>query len=291
MSTPLPYLGSTRQTKNALNNTMLINQLFEDAESDARRSRLADDVFQSALSYLYKLDKQDGTLPTTVLGGKNIPCLPAEDYDAPGIFSDMIFVFQPNEYAMGGQAVKMKHKVGGRYTYFVLVGVEGPSLKEIIKSLRYERVDQVVRHELQHILDYKRFKGDVLKSREPNFKVADGGIKPSERNDDERRDYHNSSAETNAYFHNMAEPLLQRIRFMQKHGADMVGIFSPLERDFRAYLAANLKINHGILKRHWDNLTEENKRKVLSRLSKLFDLYWQMAAKYTDNPEEVTTNV
>ncbi len=268
---------------------MLLDQLFEDAEADARRSKSADLVFQRAMSHLYRLQKAGQKLPTAVFEGKNIPCLPAEDFDAPGMFHDLLFVFPNNEYAMGGKAVQLKERIGGRYRFIVVINVDGDTLDEIIKALRYDRVDTVVRHELQHIIDYKRYKGDVFKSREPNFKGLEG------EKDFDRAAYHNSSAELNAYFHNMAEPLLKRIRFMQDHGVDMVGIFPELPRDFRKYLTEHLKTSYGVLKKHWDALTTENRNKVFTRLHKLFELYWKMVdahaaeqAKYSqDNPTEV----
>ncbi|PZR79775.1 MAG: hypothetical protein DI537_40665, partial [Stutzerimonas stutzeri] len=83
---------------------MLLDQLFEDAEADARRSKLADIVFQSAMSHLYKLQKEGRSLPTSIYEGKNIPCLPAEDFNPPQMFHDMLFVFPNNDYAMGGKA-------------------------------------------------------------------------------------------------------------------------------------------------------------------------------------------
>ena len=263
---------------------MLINHLFEDAESDASRSVLADRVFQSAVKHLYALQRAGEQLPTAIYGGKNLPCLPAEDFDPPAMFKDCVFIFQPNDYAMGGKAAKLAKKIGGRYQYLVIIEVEGASVDEIIKSLRYDRVETVVRHELQHIVDYKRYKGDIFKSREPNFKTD------NKMSDEFRKGYHNSSAETNAYFHNLAEPLLKRIRFMKQHGAEMAEIFPPLPRDFPSYLKEHLRNNnYGVLKLHWENLTEANKRKALARLSKLFSLYWQIidtAAKST--PPEMT---
>jgi hypothetical protein len=266
---------------------MLLNHLFEDAESDVRRSLNADRLYQNATAHLYRLIKAGEKLPTAIFGGKDVPCLPAQDYNAPAFFHDVIMLFPNNEYAMGGKAVQMKEKLGGRYRFLVIINVDGDTTDEIWKALRYDRVETVVRHELQHIIDFKRRKGDIFKTREPNFKDNAGSMSP-----EERRAYHNSSAETNAYFHNLAEPLLARIRLMQKSGVEMAGLFPDLSRDFREYLTKNLANKHGVLKQHWEAISEENRRKVFARLSKLFSLYWQMVdaheaekAKYSQSEE------
>jgi hypothetical protein len=268
---------------------MLLAHLFEDAESDVRRSLNADKLFQSVTAHIYRLYKAGEKLPTAIYNGENVPCLPAEDFDASPFFRDVLLIFPNNTYAMGGKASQVQELIGGRYRFIVTVNVDGDTTEEIWIALRYDRVETVVRHELQHIIDFKRRKGDIFKTREPNFNQEDTLSTP-----EKTVAYHNSSAETNAYFHNLAEPLLKRIRFMQEHGVDMVGIFPDLPRDFRAYLTDHLSNKYGVLKRHWEALTEENRRKVFSRLSKLFTLYWKMLdahaaeqAKYSETPGEV----
>ncbi len=252
---------------------MKVSRFFEDAQWDVKRSKRADDIFQKIKGHLYKLDKAETPLPMVEFEGEDMPCLFLNIFDQ-GYFADTGFIFKPSDYAMTGKALAQKPH-GGTYRYWVIVEVDGGTPGEILKSLRYSRVDLVVRHELQHIIDYKRYKVNfALRGK----KLAKGEVDPVQ--------YHNDPLEQNAYFHNLAEPLLHRLRFMEQHGEDQVGIFDPLPKDFRAYLLDHLTPRYGILKKHWDALSENKRRRAISRTKQLFDLFWERAAKYVNNEQE-----
>lgn len=259
---------------------MLLVELFEDANKDTARSEIADQYLKNASGHLWKMMKAGEALPTAVYQGKNLPCLPAEEFDCPPLFRKVLMIFKPSDYAMAGKAIMLKEPVGG-YRFLLIVEVDGETTQDVWKSLRYDRVQDIIRHELQHITDFRRWQGkDIFQAR---------GVDPSADSQHKSpQAYHNDDLELNAFFHNLAEPLLNRIRFLRKHGLEAAGLFDPIPRDFREWLAQRAASLHGLVKRHWQSLREANKRRAIARLKNLFDLYWKEVDDLTSRSDAPT---
>lgn len=243
----------------------------EDAESDLMRSVRAEDFMLAIKKYLYNLEDQK--LDTANINGVDHPVIWGKDVWGPGFFGDVLVAFYEDRRPYAGRAFKIPNN---RYRYGIKIGVDDMSSTRLIYyALTDSKISQTVQHELQHIIDYKR-KKDKREKDKKSFSDYDNP------KDDELSDYYNSPAELNAYFHNIAEPLLSRMRFIQKHGLEAAQIYPDLEDNFRDYYTNHVVNMTGRYQPFWNNLNELNRRKVIKRLKNLFDLFVEFQAKYAD---------
>ena len=244
-----------------------MNLVIEGAEDDVRRSAIADSFINSLLHYLYH---KEGILPTTILDGRKCPLVDSEMLNLKGIFGDLVVVFFDHETNFTGRAARIHPTSNNSNRYVVFLKVDGLSPREIYYSLCRDRRRDTFRHEMVHILDKKRRK-TKKPFGEPETADSDGKSV-------DLTAYFNNSQELNAYFHNIAEPILARMRWMSKHGPDHVGLFPNLPDDYREFLADRLTFISGPERDFWLHLTKTNKRKVISRLSRLYDLFQKAIA-------------
>lgn len=287
---------------------MLLSHLFEDAESDLRRSQMAYEFVQKLTSYLFKLDKEGRTVEQLrkYVVSRDVP----NGY--PGVMSDsfgyengllrgVLVCFRHNDYPeTNGSAAPITN--GGSVRYVVQMDVNAKDMKTLAYSVGGSNGRTVLSHELAHVIDYTRFKNKKgISTREiVRTKKAVKDMSPEERgahHDKEISVYHNDSLERNAFFHNMAEPLLMRMRFLQSD-SPALEFLDLIPRDFREYFNTSIKRQYGVVGQHWKYVSEDGKRRIVSRLHNLFDLFWKSLdaheaekAKYSEDSEKVENNV
>ncbi len=285
--------------------SMLLDHLFEDAEADTRRSRLAYDFINELYGFLYNHSVNgseiDDVLERVKIGstGAYQYCIRPSEFGAPPVFRQVLLAFRHDDIPdVSGSANVLQTPWNGLH-YLVTMDADTRSLSGILRSINSTEGRTTLHHELQHVLDYRRFKrpeainNREIKDAKVKFQAATKDAISADEIDGHRKEYlkvyHNDNLEMNAFFHNLAEPVLSRLRFFLKNDFVADQLFPrELTRDFREYLKDTVASKQwGIVAQHWSNISEPNKRKVISRLKKLFDLYWEMKDKY-DQTNEVT---
>ena len=241
---------------------MLINQLFEDANLDISMSHDIDELRNKMYSYLYKRkDDPSFRMTTAVYKGKEQDALMVRDVDPDSVFADVILIFNyVDGYGIGG-VMSPRDIPAYNIKYLVALDAIDKGVAGALKTLWVDRSAATFRHEFVHVLDFKRRKEsqDKIKS-----------TTPKDDSDLEKARYANNPLERNAFFHNLAEPLLNRLRFIHKGGKDTLGLFNPIENDFNGWLKKETSKSLGSTKRWWDHLSPDNKRKAIARIYKLF---------------------
>ncbi len=253
----------------------------EDAKDDVLFSQFGENLLNAVVSFLYKFDETD-KLPTVDLHNRSCPYVDSTMFQAKGVWHDVMVIFFNHTTSFDGRAAKVHSVFDGHKTrYAIFIRIEGGmSSKELYRALCNSKVRNTFRHEAQHIMDKKR---RLVKppEGEPEAETNDTA------GDRDLGKYFNNPMELNAYFHNVAEPILQRLRWMhQVGGHDTIGLFDELPTDYRAYLALRLTELRGTHKMFWDHLNEVNKRKVITRLMKLYDLFDETLAAYKEQGDK-----
>ena len=109
-----------------------------------------------------------------------------------------------------------------------------------------------------HVMDDVRYKSTNAKFVDPKNKEQ----------------YYNDPAELNAYFHNIAEPLLDTLKMVKQEGLDILKLSPEIPTDFRVFVADRVKtLRHEPLKQFWAHLNDRNRRRLVSRLHSLHSEY------------------
>lgn len=260
---------------------MLLRDLFEDSEQDVSASQLGDKLRTALYGYIYNLRQEkgdDAKLGAVVpIDGKEYPCMPVSDLSQRYRFRDLqdvLIVFRPQEegqWSVGGYAQSLRHPVNG-INYLVVIDCFGETLRHLQNSLGADRVAHVFRHELQHILDFKRYKNDEFRpgrTSKSNYKRAE----------EDERAYHNHPLERNAYWHNLAEPILNNLRFMAGYINDpeMWELLSNnIPRDFSEFLKTAMLRAPGATKNNMARLSKQNRKRAIARLYQLHQYYFRL---------------
>lgn len=238
----------------------------EAAQDDMRRSQMAEDLLHIIMGFLYK---NPHPLPTAQTPeGKIAHIVYPNMMDVRGLFGTTGIAFVTNT-AYNGRAVllhsssNLSHE-GNKLNYLIMIRVDDDSdNRALYHQLCRSDIRDTFRHEAQHIIDMRRRK---------TKKSQDGEIKTDGNSTKEPEDYFNSPEELNAFFHNVAEPILERLRWLHKHGSDHHGILSDLPDTYQEFLSQRLVQLYGSKRLFWQYANQTNKRKVISRLARLYDL-------------------
>lgn len=268
--------------------------LVEAAEDDLRRSDLAQDLSNALVSRLNAMQKAERTikdLQQVQLNDQIFYAIFGSDLDLPAIIRPILVAFRHADFPGNNGSAAMVDNPTPYLKYVIKMEADTTSLKSLMHSIMSASGKLVLHHEVQHILDYTRFKDKKGISDRTIVKLkkqSSAGLPPEEAaafNDKKYQAYHNDTLELNAYFHNMAEPLLSRLRLMKRQGFGMHGLLSPIPRDFREYLRDTITgRTHGIVAQHWAAISEKNKRRAIARLKQLFDMFWE----WVDEHEKAT---
>lgn len=271
---------------------MRLRDLFEAVEDDISASDLADTLRSRLYTYLYQL-KQDGvervphyiqTRKKQGMPAKEYPIIAVRQFPARHLLRDLqdvAFVFDHHDGFMSGQHRHRKEGTWG-IKHFVWIESFGESVSDILTTVANDHMTTVLRHEIQHVLDAKRFKGDP-------FKYAVKGEENSTfKGENNLRQYHNEPTEQNAYWHNLAEPLLKRLRFMAEYPENEDNIWAlldPLPEDFGAFLEQTVRSAPSAVARHFKRLTGQNRKRAISRLYLMHKKYWELMRAHPGNAE------
>jgi hypothetical protein len=247
--------------------------ITEDAKTDVIYSKIVDKLRIQLYEYLYRSLEADANfqLPIAVYKGEDIPCIIIREVVKGGPFQDTLVMFQYTDgYGLSGKAIAFQTPVHG-CNYAVVIAALGETVSKIMNTLSVDRTAAIFRHEFIHVMDFKRYKGRVFDRpgrNGPQYEPND----PEEHKQAERERYYNSAEELNAFFHNLAEPLLNQHRFVNDD-PEAAEFFDPLPDNFTDYLAKVTGRLMGETKRFWQHLTPANKRKLTTRLYRLFQDY------------------
>lgn len=249
----------------------------EAPEDDVRRSDIAERLINACISFLHRRTE---ALPTTEAMGDTYPIVTGPMVGAEGIFGGLVIAFFEDQRTYSGRASNIYGS--DKWKQMIFIKVDDLSTpRQIMYSLQNARTRSTLRHEIQHVLDRIRRKKKTVFTGASQKSNADDGFEK----------YYNSPSELNAYFHNVAEPLLERIRFVQKHGIELEGLFGHVSMDFREWFTTRIASLPATEASFWKWLSDQNKRKVIKRLEKLHALYVKLnaasKAKYSEETEEI----
>lgn len=173
-------------------------------------------------------------------------------------YSHLAFFFSPQGPS---RLVGLKEPISGVTEFIMLRG--GPEPINVLRALNDHR-STVFIHEFTHSLDHSRFKGDLFKNAATDDSAVDIPF--------DKQKYHNSPPELNAYFTEIAQPLLDRLAMMKvENDPELLGLYPDLPNTFDEFFKQRIRQLpiHG--KKHLELLTEKNKRRLLSRLLALYN--------------------
>ena len=251
---------------------MHINEASQD---DLRRSLLGNELLMGLVSYLWNKPK-DETPTTSIIFGRPFVCISANEMsNTRGIFHDVMIAI--TDHHMGdpsGSVTRVTPVNGIRYIIKIFLHLDHiGSWHDIYAAMCANDRRDTFRHEAQHILDIKRYHDKE-------------GLQST--TDLSREEYFNSPLELNAFFHNIAEPVLSHLRFLYEHPIGFE-FFTRLPDDYRAFLSYRIAHLTGSHRSFWDHLTDVNKKRVISRLKKLYDLYIDTCRIY-DEKHKLTSD-
>lgn len=248
--------------------------IVEGVEDDLARSGIVDGLLGKLWNYLHdSLDANpDFTLGKSTLmlkqGERTTPSIMVKEF-APerGIFGDVLICFVPNDDMEVSGRVRVVTGSDSRIGYVVDIDLPTRNgeftTRHIADQIGSVSAGRVFRHEFQHVLDMKRFKDKDARTTADRRWPADSQTW-TEKN---FSDYFNSPKEFNAFFHNIATPLLGAINAIERFGLDRASHYKGLiELDFHEWVRNTLILGSATERRFWASLTAQNKRRALNRL-------------------------
>jgi hypothetical protein len=230
---------------------MFLCDLFEDVKSDIKYSKEAENIIFSIYNYLYnELDANPKfELPELEWRGKTSLCFVVGEIDKK--YDDLLIIFRKLRPTVGAS---LAHISDSRFKFLIILNIEGD--ENYIKSrLLNKNIQQSFIHELQHYFDIKRYKN----RDEPDASYDEEG----EMSDPVfLSNYYNNSLEYNAYFHNIAEPLLYILRIDAEIAREFADSFD-FKEDFNEFLKSSIK---GRNLKIFNHFNETYRKKMLKRL-------------------------
>ena len=241
----------------------LLASLQESVQSDRDYSQLAHALYIELYRYVYN----DGELTHYDVNDTDMLGLPCKKLGVDPVFDKTLLFFKQGSEIRSASTHHLATPIAGADTavIFKVRTLNKEGIENFLSTAAY-----VFQHEMIHVLDGTRYKVPFSDMQYTNP-------------DENVSGYYNDPVEMNAYFHNLAEPLLDRLRGIKTDGIeylelfDVVGATSEIPRDFRTYLTKIVQKRYPQnLKAFWDSLTEDNKRRLTKRLMKLFQEYWRL---------------
>lgn len=248
---------------------MLLLELFEAAQDDLAMSKKVDDLRILIHDYVYGMKERGEELAEAEIFGANGWCLFGADLPSPPFnVSNVMFFWSPEVMskcvALDGPVASARNitKIVMLNAGYFIQDVTRP-LDYVTRSLSRNAGSATFRHEVIHLLDYSRVQ-----------KISGSSVKLTAKSKEhvsaeDLADYHNEPLELNAYFHNIAEPLLLILRMFAEEPLGLV-FLDPLPATFREYWE-NLPSLPMPAKRHLEHISPENRKRLISRLNALFN--------------------
>ena len=256
---------------------MRIDAIFEDATSDVSAFGAANDILHKLISYLMHADSANhyGFQGKRFSDGETFLTLRGADIGLDESDAALWFRFGVMDgYTPRGHISKFQRSGEQVITVYCLDnGLDTDDAARIIIH-RYI-VHDILLHELTHYLDSKRY---------PRFHETGSG-------DVHDANYYNNPKEFNAYFANLAAPLLRFLAMPASDRLPRVAQGMGISTDFAATLAMLMErgtkgsANGRVVASFLKHLDERNRRALLKRL---YGLHQHVIEKLQEQP--VSTN-
>lgn len=235
--------------------------LNEDADMDVSISLEINRFRMELIRYLLKRKKDNKYyLPDKIdYKGVKLEAICAFRFaKSSNLFHDLVLAYHPT-FPYAGMATPLKKPQDDiRYT----VIFRADSLDHFY-SLIWDRNYSTFRHEMVHVCDFKRYKGNKISGTSDLVKG------------DDFTDYANNPLESNAFFHEIAEQLLDGLRFMKEQPEVATELLVPPAGPFQYWLEMRVLQLPRAVRQIYKSFTPQLKRRVISRLKALWDSYWK----------------
>jgi hypothetical protein len=251
---------------------MRFHQIFtEDASTDQAAFSKADAIRGTLIRYLLHANPDDhyGFKGHRFANGEVMLCLRGDQIGLRGEDTALWFRFgQQRGYTVSGNLSKFSRSGESVITIFCLDTMQDAEAAAKIIIYRHP-VHDVLIHELTHYIDA---------ARNPTMHTKSTG-----EDKQGRTEYYNDPAEFNAFFTNLAQPLLAFLHAVHSD-PDPTGLAQfakahGLNADFKETLAGLIQRAQGqaspALKRYWAHLLPDRRKRVIRRL---FMLHQQVVA-------------
>jgi len=250
-------------TESDLNGRSIRKIANEDASADQAAFAKAESIRSALIRYLLHANPDDhyGFKGHRFADGEVMLCLRGDQIGLNGEDASLWFRFGEQQgYAASGHIAKFQKSGQTAITIFCLKDIH--DTEAAAKTIIYSNpVHNVLIHELTHYLDA---------ARNPTMHTKGTG-----EDKQGKTDYYNDPVEFNAFFTNLADPLLT-ILSLDKTDARKVVRFAKglgISRDFKETLSALIQRAAGqpspALKRYWEHLLPNRRKRVIRRLHAL----------------------
>jgi hypothetical protein len=244
---------------------MFLKELMEGVDSDVDYSVKIDAMRIALYGHVHRLREKGQEMPPAEIWGTNGTYIRAVDVpELAQEWPDLLFFF-----SMDGprQFIQLKHAVSDNITKIIMLrGAGDIDTRGVMRSFLHDQYVTVFNHEVTHLLDVKRRK------RDPKEKTLTATIGDPSK-------YHNDSLELNAYFGELAAPLLDRLATIKTDGLEMIDFFKEVDPNFTTYLKKRIEKLSGVMRIHWNLISEKNKKRAIARLYGLHQEYMKWVAK------------
>lgn len=197
---------------------MQLRDLFEDVEMDVAASAEAQQVLEAVVAQCERPDFR----------GKAVHRIRTGDAALDQKVSSLAVIFREGKVGSGLFANDLNFH---RDEISIMVGPT-VNAETILRTIKSAVGASTFRHEYQHFLDTIRSNGYAAK-----YKMTAKSQNGQKITKDDRTEYVNDPLEFNAFFHEVAEPLLAILRTAKTEGVEAAQEVGKIEPDFKKYLS------------------------------------------------------
>jgi hypothetical protein len=228
-------------------------RIKESASDDVAMHREVRRVYQLISQYIYKKNEPDYDLELGKQGEFYVYSSRSMGIDRD--FLLLIGLRKPNTVGVSGALMTFSEGVLGFHRGIAVYGMRQMTMDDLYSTVNSTSFLEVFEHEYLHLLDVDRTNGRITAKNSPNTRTAD---------------YYNDPAEFNAFYHDLAKPMLDAIRNINDEPQyaqdilDLHDITGDYDHDIAHMMTANLHT-----RRFTASLTPERRRSLLRRLYNL----------------------
>ncbi len=229
---------------------MQINELFEDAQGDVQSSQFAEMTLRALILSLEEKGFSRGNENRVYA-----PKFTTDNRILNSLITHLKVIFT--------SGVNSGFAISDIGIPFMELGVGSKLSEERVIAFLNGKGASTFRHEFQHFLDNTWKHNREVKTRY-DAKAVVGKARDRRREIDT---YFNDPQELNAYFHELAEPMLKILRAASQNDFDAVKEAGTVDPDFRAYLKHQMYWQADSQTwQFYQALTEDNRKKIIKRL-------------------------
>jgi hypothetical protein len=232
-------------------------RIRESANLEIDMHRQVRKAYQQVSQYIYKKHEPDYDIE---LGKKgDFYVYSSRSMGVHGDFLLLIGLRRPNTIGMSGALMAFNEGIFDMHRGIAIYGMRELTMDDLYSTVNSTSFLEVFEHEYLHLLDIDRTNGRITAKNSPDTRTAD---------------YYNDPAEFNAFYHDLAKPMLDAIRNINdepqytKDILDLYNITGDYRHDIAGMMTANVHT-----RRFATSLTPERRRSLLRRL---YGLYQQL---------------